>query len=406
MTSRLKTTLLKIVSSASTKPLLCWLLVLWPLMADALPETVEPEYRAAYNLEDQWLIHDDSYKGYVPYFRRQYGVQPTVSLVLDLEKYRRYRLLLQVPQTTHVFVQSRLSRTLPASARMVLSIDSLQKKYNASSILLTLYQPGGHVELPLAQIVYVADKMAAKSGAAIHPANKTSQPKLRLASDFQDFATLTAIILLIFYTFLLNYYPKAFERNFSPQSLTALDLRGDVAFMAKPLNPTNLLFLDSHSMLLSLFYMIGQRYSDGYFANLLPFEASEAFSGLCTYFLVFTALLFAVLVGKYFFIYAMGVVFDMGKTTSPHYHEYLIFSRLFFLAAVLIQFVLLITYPQWLWWLMPLVLVSIVMFNIIRILTIGTVLNKLTSFRNLYLFSYLCATELIPLLVGVKLLAK
>lgn len=357
-------------------------------------------------MEDQWLIYDDSYKDYVPYLRRQYGLQPTVSLVLDLEKYRRYSLLLQVPKTTHIFVQSRLSRTLRASSRMVLSIDSLQRKYNASSVLLTLYQPGVHTELPLAQIVYVADKMTAKSGVAIRPANKTSQPKLRPASDFRDFATVTAILLLIFYTFLLNYYPKAFERNFSLQSLTALDLRGDMAFMAKPLNPTNLLFLTSHSMLLSLFYMIGQRYSSGYFANLLPFEASETFSGLCAYFLVFTVFLFAMLVGKYLFIYAMGVVFDMGKTTSPHYHEYLVFSRLFFLFAVLVQFVLLITYPQWLWWLMPLMLVSIVILNIIRTLIIGTVLNKLTSFRNLYLFSYLCTTELIPLLVGVKLLAK
>ena len=374
-------------------------------VATAMPEAGTPDYKTAYTLEDQWVVYDDSYGGYVPYFRRRYGVQPTVSLILDLKKYRQYRLLLQVPQQTHVFVQSRLSQTLPASGTLVLNIDSLQKTYKANSVLLTLYRPDGHIDLPSAQVVY-ASQSAAKAAPSASMAIGTTQPKLRVASGFRDFATLAAIVLLVVYTFLLNYYPKAFQRNFSLQSIVALDLRGDATFLAKPLNQVNLLFIAAHSMLLSLFYLVGQRYSGSFFVNLLPFEASDAFYGLWVYFTALTAIVFVLLVVKYLFIYGMGVVFDMDNTASPHYHEYLIFSRLFFLVAVLLQFIVLVTYPQWLLPLMPLVLASLVLLNIVRILTIGSVLNKLTAFRNLYLFSYLCATEVIPLLVGVKLLAK
>ena len=390
----------------NAKPLFWWLWILLQSgVAAALPETKPPDYKAAYNLEDQWVVYDGSYGGYVPYFRRRYGVQPTVSLILDLKKYRQYGLLLQVPQPTHVFVQSRLSRTLPASGALVLDIDSLQRQYKVSSVLLTLYRPGGHSDLPSAQIVY-ATQPVAKAAPVASTERKTTQPKLRTASGFQDFVTLAVILLLVIYTFLLHYHPKAFQRNFSFQSIVALDLRGDATFLAKPLNQVNLLFIATHSMLLSLFYMIGQRYSGSFFVNLLPFESSDAFSGLCVYFMAFTAVVFVLLVAKYLFIYAMGVVFDMDNTASPHYYEYMIFSRLFFLAAVLVQFILIVSYPQWLLWLMPLVLASMVLLNIVRILTIGSVLNKLTAFRNLYLFSYLCATELIPLLVGAKLLTK
>lgn len=370
-----------------------------------MPQTEPADYKTAYNLEDQWMVYDDSYGGYVPYFRRRHGVQPTVSLILDLKKYRQYDLLLQVPQQTHIFVQSRLSRTLQAAGTLVLDIDSLQKSHAANSVLLTLYRPGGHSELPAAQVAYASrqDKQAKPAPAT---ASRATQPKLRAASGFRDFVTLAALTLLAAYTFLLNYYPRAFQRNFSFQSIIALDLRGDATFLAKPLNQVNLLFLAAHSLLLSLFYVIGQRYSGGFFANLLPFEASDTFYGLWVYFMAFAALLFVLLVVKYLFIYGMGIVFGMDKMASPHYYEYLIFSRLFFLAAVLLQFILVVAYPPWLPWLMPLVLTSLVLLNIIRILTIGAVLNKLTAFRNLYLFSYLCATEVIPLLVGVKLLAK
>jgi hypothetical protein len=40
------------------------------------------------------------------------------------------------------------------------------------------------------------------------------------------------------------------------------------------------------------------------------------------------------------------------------------------------------------------------------VLVINFALNKLTSVKNLYLFSYLCATELIPLLIGIKVLVE
>ncbi|MFC0184764.1 hypothetical protein ACFFJX_20520 [Pseudarcicella hirudinis] len=47
-------------------------------------------------------------------------------------------------------------------------------------------------------------------------------------------------------------------------------------------------------------------------------------------------------------------------------------------------------------------LIPVVIFFILRLLLIYFTINKLTSLKNLYLFSYLCIVELIPVIIGIR----
>jgi hypothetical protein len=373
---------------------------------------VVPQQKATYkmtqNLEDQWLVYDASYKGYVPYFQKEYGVQPTLSLYLNLKKYSHYSLSIQVPQPTHLFVQSQLCRTLQPDRQLILNIDSLQKRYKLNSLLVTLYAPEGYAQLPTATIVYKNQETPTtqKSTTPQSVFAQSRQPQLRELSRFQDFVTVAIVFLLAFYTFLLNYHPKAFQRNFSFQAILTVDTREDATVIAKPLSQINLLFVLAHSMSLGLFYMIAQWYSESFFVNVLPINLSGSFGELVQYFLSCTGMIFLLLIIKYFFVYAIGVVFGINNAASVHYYEYLLFSRIFFLVVIPLQFIFMLSFPQLLVWFIQTIFVAVIILNIARMFVISSVLNKITSFRNLYLFSYLCATELIPLLIGIKFLAK
>lgn len=369
------------------------------------------ENKLIQGLEDQWLIYNAGYKGYIPYFSKEHGVQPTLSLYINLKKYSHYSLLLQTKQPTHLFIQSQLCRILPAQNKTILNIDSLQKQYKLSSLLITLYNPDGYSEPPIAQIIYTNEvksdiKLDTEDNSLSATTKNSLQPRLRDLSEFPDFITVGLVFLLAFYTFLLNYHPKAFQRNFSFYDIFSVDTREDATLIAKPLSQINILFILAHSMSLTLFYMIAQRYSESFFVNVLPMQLSDSFSSLFGYFAICTGLIWILLICKYFFVYAVGVVFGINNVASVHYYEYLLFSRIFFLVVVPLQFILMLSFPQWLIGLLKIVVVGLFIFNVIRVITISSVLNKITSFRNLYLFSYLCATELIPLLIGVKFLAK
>ncbi len=390
----------------------------WMLLALTLSVVVDtfaakpqqlPVYKAVQNLDDQWLIYEEDYKGYIPYFQKEHGRQPTLSIFLNLEKYSHYALLLQTSQPSHLFVQSQLCRTLASQSQVILSLDSLRKAHKLKSILLTLYTPDGYESLPLATIVYKNQESLAAGTNKSPLASVTQpqqQPQLRELSHFQDFITLTVIVLLAYYTFLLNYHPKAFERNFSFQAIFTVDTREDATLIAKPLSQINLLFVVAHSMLLGVFYMMAQWYSDAFFINVLPIPLTGSFNDLVLYFAVCVSIIFVLLISKYFFVYAVGVVFGINNAASVHYYEYLLFSRIFFIVIVPLQFIFMLSFPHLLVQFIQIAFTAVVILNVARMLVISSVLNKITSFRNLYLFSYLCATELIPLLIGVKFLAK
>jgi|GEM_PF-1363191 len=388
---------------------LLWLLLLVSTTSTAVQQAETPDYKVAQNLEDQWLVYSSSYKGYISYFRNEHGIQPALNLYLDMKKYSQYNLLLQVPKKSHLFVQSQFCLTLPIQSNAVFSIDSLQKHHKVNWLLVTLYTPTGHEQIPTASIVYVKrERISTENNkAAISSFYKQNeQPLLRELSHFKNFVTLATILLLAFYTFLLNYHPKAFRRNFSFQAIFSIGVRDESMLIAKPLSQISILFLLAHSMLLSLFYMIAQYYSTSFFVNVLPVELTNSFTDLIIYFIVCVGIAFLLLIAKYFCIYAIGVVFSISNAASAHYFEYLLFSRLFFLVIVLLQFIFISSFPELLMPLIQSLFYGLVIFNIIRMVIISSVLNKITSFRNLYLFSYLCATELIPLIVGIKFLAK
>jgi len=115
---------------------------------------------------------------------------------------------------------------------------------------------------------------------------------------------------------------------------------------------------------------------------------------------------FALLLGKYLLIQAVGSVFKLSGVTHVHFYEYLLFSRVFYTVVVFLQFALFLVAPVWVSVIAEVVIWIVLLFNIVRIVIINSVLSRLTSAKNLYLFSYLCTTELIPLLIGIKILIK
>jgi hypothetical protein len=368
----------------------------------AQPAKVGNSYQVVESLEDQWLIYDEAYNGYVPYLPEKYAVPRTISLSLDLDKNRFYSLQVQTTQPAYLFIQSRLCAEVPANSSLILQIDSLKKLYATNHILLTLYNEGGHISLPAAFIIYKQTQLLAREAL-----QKNELPlKVREGAAFRDFVVFVSIIILAFYAFLWNYYPKAFSRYYGFKYLFSTSFREDVALINKPLNYVNLLFLFIHSLVLSFFYVLLQKGSDRITSNLINIDYTNTFSGLLFYFFSIAILLFVLLIGKYILLYVIGNLFRLTEVIQIHYYEYLLFSKVFYTFIVPVQILVFLNAPHLISWIFNGLIMLVIVFNIARIFVINSVLNKLVTFRNLYLFSYLCATELVPLLMGIKLLAK
>ncbi len=361
------------------------------------------QYDLIENLSDQWLVYDNVYQSYVPYLHDRYPVQYTLNLVLDPAKYRSYRIMLQVEQPCYLFVQSKLVRLIQPQESVSLDLDSIQNLAKSQSLLFTLYNARGHAAAPLAQVVFPHVQHVQVAAATV---KDELQAKLRNKNSFTNFLILAAVFVLGLYAFLWNYHPKAFYQYFNLRFMVPGSLREDVPLINKPLSGSSLLFVLAHSFLLSLFYITVQQSSDKLFANVLVVDATDQFWPIVQYFMMMSGLIFALLLGKYLLIQAVGSVFKLSGVTHVHFYEYLLFSRVFYTVVVFLQFALFLVAPVWVSVIAEVIIWVVLLFNIVRIVIINSVLSRLTSAKNLYLFSYLCTTELIPLLIGIKILIK
>ncbi|MBC6699779.1 DUF4271 domain-containing protein [Hymenobacter sp. BT190] len=127
-------------------------------------------------------------------------------------------------------------------------------------------------------------------------------------------------------------------------------------------------------------------------------------SALISRILLYTAIIAAFVMGKYLFLELMGYIFDVGELVAVQYREFirtLLFLGLCLPLVMLLYLGLNQTLPAAVLW---------VSNGVVSLLLVGTVvrvartIHRKASLLNLHLFSYLCATEVIPLVILLKLI--
>jgi len=120
--------------------------------------------------------------------------------------------------------------------------------------------------------------------------------------------------------------------------------------------------------------------------------------------LLYASLVAGFVLGKYLFLELMGYIFDVTPLVMVQYRE---FVRTILLMGLFLPLVMLLylglnqTLPEAVLWISNGVVSLMLVGTVIRI---ARTLHQRASLLNLHLFSYLCATEVIPLVILLKLI--
>lgn len=120
--------------------------------------------------------------------------------------------------------------------------------------------------------------------------------------------------------------------------------------------------------------------------------------------LLYAALVAAFVLGKYLFLEMMGYIFDVTPLVMVQYREFvrtILFMGLFLPVVMLFYLSLNQTLPEMVLWISNGVVSLMLVGTMVRV---TRTLHSRTSLLNLHLFSYLCATEVIPLTILLKLI--
>ena len=195
------------------KYLLSFFILLLSLVNVAIANVPRADaYQVVQNLEEQWMVYDSEYKGYVPFLKEMHGNPSALYLELNLDSYKGYFLQVSHTQGGYLFIQAQLYKKIASQEQIRLSIDSLKNLQQKSAILISLYNASGHTTMPSVAMVR---KVTASKDISLAEQSDVTPLKPATRSGLGDFIILSALLIVTLYAFLWNYHPKAFNSYYS-----------------------------------------------------------------------------------------------------------------------------------------------------------------------------------------------
>lgn len=353
-------------------------------------------YYPVHSIRDDWQVYDEANKAYIPFIVEQHSELPSVSAFIDLESNRNYKLLVWSEEDCYVFLDAALKQKLPGGSWLVMSIDSLYKVYRKPQLFLTLYGPPG-IENKQAFIGY--PKSASQKAVVLSDDNLSVLPRPHTVYD--DFFGLALIFLLGTHAFLFTFFRRPFLSFFSLHDLFALRLRDEQFVINKQLNRATIAFTLNLSFVIGFLIMFVQDLDIDVFASrTLMLQGRQLPSLIIDFFLV-SGIAFLLMMGKYVALQSIGSLYRLESITNLHYFKILQASSIFFptIAILLTALVFNIHDPASIGAYLQ---IPFIIFYVGRLVLLYVVFTNAASVKSLYLISYLCIVELVPLLIGVR----
>lgn len=371
---------------------------------NAQAATVGPKdgYHLVHDFKNDWYVYDEDYKNYIPYIDERHFDVPAHVIFCNLEQNRGYKLLIKCEDADNfLFIEGALKQKLPVNNWLVLSIDSLYKAYGKRQIYLTIY---GSEDISSKTVVignaFTAD-ITTETTAGLDESFQI-QPRKRL--PYRSSLSFLSIIIFGVFTYLSVSYIRAFNGFYNLRGLFTMYSREQSLFAHQALGRTNVLFIVLISLLLSFLYLLVQSRGINLFGNRWFLQEGVTVGILLANYFRLCILFFISFVIKYFFLGLLGGLFNLSKVTDLHFFKLIQSSILFYSVLAVLLFSLTMNYITWDPGLKTALISLLSVFYMVRTVIIFLTINSTLPTQLLYLISYLCIVEVIPIVIGLRLL--
>lgn len=358
----------------------------------------DKQYFLVKDLSQEWLVYSQYEKDYIPYIPEQHNTQLAISVLLDLESNRYYELLIFVEKENYLFLNGSLQENLKAGQWRVLRLDSLYKRYHSPQLMLTIYGTPGQV----GKTVLIGHRKASIEKQIVVEEASFLSLKPREEVSMSNFFILGMLLLLAFAASLYNGYPRAFERFYSISDLFQINIREESSIRNKPFSRANLLFVGLLSLELAYIYLFTQDKQYNLFSSKeLLLTGQSLFDTWFNYFKI-AFVSFVLLISKYLSLYILGVLYRLQGVANVHYFKIIQSSLVFYTGIILLASLVSFYVFDWSSLVRSLLIIPGIIFYVLRVVLIFFTISNTTTVKSLYLISYLCIVELIPLIIGVR----
>ncbi len=222
----------------------------------------------------------------------------------------------------------------------------------------------------------------------------------RHESDFTEFFTISSLILLTIIAILINRFPKESNEYSAISYSLNFQNREEALITARPFNRNNFPFLGLDALLIGFFIsslkVLAPQHIEMNFLRGAP-------SSYYIDWLEISLVVFLLLIGKYFLISAFNRLYHLGEFRFVQFNNSLRYSIWVFLLVFIILVLSYLSFRQPHLHVYSFLINMVVFLLIIRLFILFFKLMNYSDYKNFHLFSYLCATEIIPFLVLYKM---
>lgn len=356
----------------------------------------DEQYVMVKDLKKSLLIYDSKQKGYVPHAYDTPLNNNAVSFILDPIENGSLYVKICAQANSALFVTQKIVATQDFPGCFILNIDSLRKEYGEEGIFVTLYNK----ELNLKQTEIQLVKSVALQEAIEKPA-EVVEVVPRKTYPFKNFFVIGLMAILGLFAMVKRTYPKAFNEFYSISRILSLRWREDSIVASRPVSSANLLFLMLYSLVLA-FIIQTLWHETGGVPSGLNLVSFESFTASFSSWMIVSMLVFVVMIIKYIIIWFTSTLLGFKDLVSFHFLDYIRISQLFLLFLLVFITLSTLSYNNLMLLNENLFVYIIGLCVLITIILLFFKLLTASTYRNVHLFSYLCTTEILPLIIGIK----
>jgi len=372
-------------------------LLAWPRQGRASEYKQLPAAPPA-TISSDWLIHDAARNRLVFYLPGYHQPAHAYYQWVAVRRAEPFPLSFTARPGLSLFIDNQLVFTAKATTNYSLDLARLlPASLSDGKHLLAVWQPDGSPALASFSGV------ARGSAAAGQPAARGELAQLRLPGPQGQNVYLAFLLIIgLCYGAVRNTYQPSLSRIFQIEELFG-NGSDQQAFLSKPaFSLLNLVLVILFALSFAL--LLTALHTDLQSLPLVRQFFNVPETAIVARVLVYTGIITLFVFGKYLYVNLLAYTFGLQPLVNIQYREFLrttLLAGLCLPGALLLYLSLNTSFPQ---------TIATVASAAIGVVLIGTVLrvaltlHRHTSMLNLHLFAYLCATEVLPLLVLLKLI--
>lgn len=345
------------------------------------------------NFKKAWYTYDEAEKRFIPVINKNEIGTKAHTFFVDAKKYKPFFLVVKQHNADGIMlINGTFYAKLQAEKEYILPVKNLLSISN--EVAVTVFGSSDIVD----KSAFIGSKMKSAMISEVNRKDLLNQKNMEKA-PFKNEAIIILNCLLVFVAILSGINSKAFSEYFSLKELMMTKVRDFSFLVNKPLNRVNVGYSFFLSLLVSLWIILFASHKVYLFQNPLRLRLDSPAYLYLLFFGGSTLAIFMLNILKYYFLNFAANLFGISKLAKLHYFKNIQFSIFTFIVLVTLSFCVKSFSKEIQESILHFILILALIAYVLRVVLAYFTILQSSKTQVLYIISYLCIVEIIPLLV-------